>query len=60
MKLKLNLFGKLNILLIWFYFSGEGCEACDCDPVGSVGPSCDSYVGQCDCRYIYLNINKNF
>ncbi len=30
--------------------SGQGCEACDCDPVGSTGPSCDLYVGQCDCK----------
>ena len=50
----------------WKIASGEGCEHCECDPVGSkkkVDPSltgeginthtsesCDVYTGQCDCK----------
>ena len=40
----INLWSKL------LYCSGEGCEDCDCDPVGSTGPTCDLYVGQCNCK----------
>lgn len=34
----------------WNRASGLGCEACDCDPVGSNGMSCDMVNGQCSCK----------
>lgn len=34
----------------WKIASGEGCEECSCDPVGSTGEKCQLYNGQCDCR----------
>lgn len=30
--------------------SGEGCQPCNCDPVGSLNHTCDLYTGQCQCR----------
>ncbi|CAI6348984.1 unnamed protein product [Macrosiphum euphorbiae] len=30
--------------------SGDGCQSCDCDPVGSVNNTCDTNTGQCICR----------
>jgi len=30
--------------------SGEGCQPCNCDPVGSLNHTCDIYTGQCECR----------
>ncbi|XP_052121293.1 laminin subunit gamma-1 isoform X1 [Frankliniella occidentalis] len=36
--------GYFNIL------SGEGCQACDCDPIGSVNHTCNVNTGQCVCR----------
>ncbi|XP_017028327.1 laminin subunit gamma-1 [Drosophila kikkawai] len=30
--------------------SGNGCENCLCDPVGSYNATCDRYTGQCHCR----------
>ncbi|XP_066151126.1 laminin subunit gamma-1-like isoform X1 [Euwallacea fornicatus] len=36
--------GYFNIL------SSEGCQSCNCDPIGSFNQSCDLYTGQCFCR----------
>ncbi|ENN75571.1 hypothetical protein YQE_07914, partial [Dendroctonus ponderosae] len=30
--------------------SGEGCQSCNCDPVGSYNQTCDLSSGQCYCR----------
>ena len=30
--------------------SGEGCESCDCNELGSEGKSCDLVTGQCLCK----------
>ncbi|XP_054274289.1 laminin subunit gamma-1-like isoform X2 [Macrosteles quadrilineatus] len=30
--------------------SGQGCQSCNCDPVGSLNQSCDAVTGQCNCR----------
>lgn len=34
----------------WKIASGEGCEACDCDPIGSIAEQCNRYDGQCTCK----------
>ena len=34
----------------WNLDSGNGCEACDCDPIGSLNSTCDVATGQCYCR----------
>lgn len=34
----------------WKIASGEGCEACDCDPIGSMDTQCNPYDGQCRCK----------
>jgi hypothetical protein len=34
----------------WKIASGEGCDACECDEVGSTNSTCNVYDGQCDCR----------
>ncbi|XP_013782951.1 laminin subunit beta-1-like [Limulus polyphemus] len=34
----------------WKLASGEGCEACDCDPLGSYDPQCNEFDGQCRCK----------
>ncbi|XP_071442864.1 laminin subunit beta-1 isoform X2 [Hetaerina americana] len=34
----------------WKIASGSGCEACDCDPVGSYYEQCNQYDGQCECK----------
>lgn len=36
--------GFYNIL------SGEGCQSCNCDSIGSLNSTCDLYAGQCYCR----------
>uniref|UniRef100_A0A8D9B170 Laminin subunit gamma-1 n=1 Tax=Cacopsylla melanoneura TaxID=428564 RepID=A0A8D9B170_9HEMI len=30
--------------------SGQGCQSCNCDPIGSVNRTCDPLTGQCVCR----------
>ncbi|XP_012252560.2 laminin subunit beta-1-like [Athalia rosae] len=34
----------------WRIASGEGCDPCDCDPIGSVSDKCNEYTGTCECR----------
>ena len=34
----------------WNISPGEGCQACDCDSVGSTSESCNLYDGQCECK----------
>lgn len=34
----------------WKIARGDGCDACDCDPVGAVSNQCNPYDGQCECR----------
>jgi coxsackievirus/adenovirus receptor len=34
----------------WKIASGEGCEACSCDSVGSLSTQCNEFDGQCECR----------
>lgn len=34
----------------WKIASGQGCEACDCDPIGSYSDQCNEFDGQCQCR----------
>lgn len=50
---KLNVVGKnCNECQVgfWNIASGEGCESCKCDPVGSYNSSCNTYSGQCFCK----------
>lgn len=30
--------------------SGQGCQGCNCDPIGSFNQTCDIFTGQCFCR----------
>lgn len=30
--------------------SGNGCESCNCDPIGSFNTSCERFTGQCYCK----------
>lgn len=34
----------------WKIASGEGCEACKCDAIGSVSDKCNEFDGACECR----------
>ncbi|XP_012282234.1 laminin subunit beta-1 isoform X2 [Orussus abietinus] len=34
----------------WRIASGEGCDPCGCDAVGSVSDRCNPYDGTCECR----------
>jgi laminin gamma 1 len=34
----------------WNIASGEGCQNCKCDPIGSYNSSCNTYSGQCHCK----------
>ncbi|WAR30636.1 LAMC1-like protein [Mya arenaria] len=34
----------------WNLESGQGCEACDCDPIGSLNNTCNLGTGQCKCK----------
>nr|NP_476618.1 LanB1, isoform A [Drosophila melanogaster]NP_723319.1 LanB1, isoform B [Drosophila melanogaster]P11046.4 RecName: Full=Laminin subunit beta-1; AltName: Full=Laminin B1 chain; Flags: Precursor [Drosophila melanogaster]AAF52563.1 LanB1, isoform A [Drosophila melanogaster]AAN10647.1 LanB1, isoform B [Drosophila melanogaster] len=34
----------------WKIASGEGCESCNCDPIGALHEQCNSYTGQCQCK----------
>ncbi|KAG6801748.1 laminin subunit beta-1 isoform X1 [Apis mellifera caucasica] len=34
----------------WRIASGQGCDPCECDAVGSVSDSCNPYDGTCECR----------
>jgi len=33
----------------WKLASGVGCEACDCDPIGSLSQQCNEFDGMCTC-----------
>lgn len=34
----------------WNIVSGNGCESCNCDPIGSFNASCDIFTGECFCK----------
>ena len=34
----------------WGIARGEGCEACECDMVGSLSETCNEFDGQCECK----------
>ncbi|KAH3798034.1 laminin subunit gamma-1-like [Dreissena polymorpha] len=34
----------------WNLESGQGCEACMCDPIGSLNTTCHLGTGQCQCK----------
>ncbi|XP_063992157.1 laminin subunit beta-1 isoform X3 [Diachasmimorpha longicaudata] len=34
----------------WRIASGQGCDPCECDAVGSVSDKCNPYDGTCECR----------
>lgn len=34
----------------WKIASGEGCDPCACDPLGSLSSQCNEFDGQCHCR----------
>ncbi|VDK84796.1 unnamed protein product [Litomosoides sigmodontis] len=48
-----NVDGKMCEKCVDGYFnitSGHGCQACECDPLGSKGIQCDVDTGQCACK----------
>ena len=34
----------------WGLARGTGCDACDCDPVGSLSETCNEFDGSCQCK----------
>ena len=34
----------------WNIMSEEGCDPCNCDPIGALDATCDVNTGQCSCR----------
>ncbi|XP_015510641.1 laminin subunit beta-1-like isoform X1 [Neodiprion pinetum] len=34
----------------WRIASGEGCDPCECDAIGSISDKCNEYDGTCECR----------
>lgn len=34
----------------WNIGSGNGCDSCNCDSIGSYNSSCDIFTGQCYCK----------
>ncbi|XP_034940171.1 laminin subunit beta-1 isoform X2 [Chelonus insularis] len=34
----------------WRIASGQGCDPCECDAVGSISDSCNPYDGTCECK----------
>ncbi|GAB1600789.1 laminin subunit gamma-1-like [Argonauta hians] len=34
----------------WNLESGNGCESCRCNPIGSMDTNCDQITGQCKCK----------
>ncbi|XP_058058444.1 laminin subunit gamma-1 [Anopheles bellator] len=34
----------------WNIVSGNGCESCGCDPIGSFNSSCNTFTGECFCK----------
>ncbi|XP_063823470.1 laminin subunit beta-1-like [Ostrinia nubilalis] len=34
----------------WRIAVGTGCDPCECDPIGSLSPQCNPYIGKCDCK----------
>ena len=50
---KANVAGKKCDVCVdgyWGLTSGQGCSACNCDPLGSVNRLCDDRTGQCTCK----------
>ncbi|KAI1289518.1 Laminin subunit gamma-1 [Halotydeus destructor] len=50
---KANVMGRQCDRCVDGYFnltSGQGCQSCDCNPIGSVNRTCDTRTGQCYCR----------
>ena len=41
------------------FSSGHGCQACNCDPIGSSGPTCNDFDGKCDCHSGYGGLKCN-